>query len=102
MIIKLFDSKQVELYENDIVLFRYPNEKIIYLGLLRWIEAKCEFVLSDGDEDWICFPDACVTSIERISTLENRPDLEKLLGRSVFKTKKEVENFYSKIYSWPI
>lgn len=82
MIITIEDSFGREISQGDIVLLRYPNPRIFYLGIFTFRHESCDFVLTDGDTGWTAFPDSSATVCERICTAAERPELDRWQGRN--------------------
>ena len=93
MTITIYDSNKEEINEDDVIIVRYPNEKTIYLGLLKFLYPQCDLVLSDGDADWIAFPPVLAVSIVKVCHISEWPELDKWLGKSEFRNKKGLERF---------
>lgn len=93
MTINIYDSNQEEIKEDDVIIVRYPNEKRVYLGLLKFLYPQCDLVLTDGDVDWIAFPAVLSISMVKVCHISEWPELDKWLGLTEFKSKKQLEIF---------
>lgn len=94
MIIKLYDSNKEEINPGDIILVKYENEKVVFLGELAWRDPEYDLILTDNKDDYISFPPSTAKCFERICSKGNRPELDDFLGRLELKNIKAREAFY--------